>query len=291
MKTYLNEFFQNGSYDPADAAYLSESLEQIMANETASRCFLQAADEYEKDACDYARLIVLADEAARCVDMHEYTAELLVYICLSKRLRERYRERGIDEAIFWNSMLDLRYKLEECKTVKGVRGSFVASWFEGFFNLTRFALGRLQFELVPFGHTYEKDGKRLHPDSKVINVHIPRTGTPLAPVEVEKAYAQAAVFFADQIKGDIAFVCYSWLLYPENEAILGPTSNIVQFMKRYDVFKSGVDKNKADLWRLFDTDESHPDRLPTDTSARRQYVAHIKAGGKLGWGYGVFFAH
>jgi len=290
MKQYLNEFWQMGGYAQEDCVVLTDVYDRIAADATACDCFAQAMAEYEKDACDYPLLLTLADRAAQCAGVHEYTAELLLYMCLSKALRERYREKGIDEAIFWNSMLDLQYKLEECKAVKGVIGSFVAGWFEGFFNMTRFALGRLQFELVPFGHSYEKDGKTLTPDSKVINVHIPRTGTPLLPQACEEAYAQAAAFFAKEIDGDTAFVCESWLLYPENETILGEKSNIVRFMKRYEILHHGISKNKADLWRLFDTDEQHPDRLPTDTTARRRYAAHIKAGGKLGWGFGVFFA-
>ncbi len=289
MKDYLQHFLTNGGYEADDAAYLLAVYDRMAADKTAAQCVSQAMAEYDNDACDYGRLITLADEAAASIGVHEYTAELLFYMLLSKTLLARYRERGIDEAIFWNSMLDLKYKLDECKVVKGVKGSFVAFWFEGFFNLTRFALGRLQFEVVPFGHTYEKDGKQLLPDSKVINVHIPRTGTPLLSEECEAAYKQATAFFAEELDGNIAFVCYSWLLYPENETILGEASNIVRFMKRYDVFKWGVDKNKRDLWRLFDTDESHPDRLPTDTTARRLYARHIRGGGKLGWGHGVFF--
>lgn len=194
MKAYLNEFFSTCSYTDDDAAYLLGVYDRITADAIACDCFDKAVAEYKKETCDYARLIALADEAAGTVDVHEYTAELLVYMCLSKALRERYRARGIDDEIFWNSMLDLRYKLEECKTVKGVVGSFVATWFEGFFAMTRFALGRLQFELVPFGHHYEKDGKTLTPDSNVINVHIPRTGTPLDADECERAYARAAAF-------------------------------------------------------------------------------------------------
>ncbi len=289
MKEYLQCLLTNGGYDAKDAAYLLSVYDCVQKNETAARCMTQAMEEYAKETCDYGRLLTLADEAAVSIGVHEYTTELLVYMLLSKPLLSRYRERGIDEAIFWNSMLDLKYKLEECKAVKGVCGSFVAWWFEGFFNLTRFALGRLQFEIVPFGTSYEKNGKTLTPDSKVINVHIPRTGTPLLPEECEDAYRRAAVFFADRIEGDKAFVCYSWLLYPDNETILTDQSNIVRFMKRYDVFHWGIDKNKRDLWRLFDTDESHPDRLPTDTTARRLYAEHIRRGGKLGWGHGVFF--
>ena len=289
MKEYVQRFLTNGGYDAEDAAYLLSVYDCVQKNETAVRCMTEAMEEYAKETCDYGRLLTLADEAAVSIGVHEYTTELLVYMMLSKLLLSRYRERGINEAIFWNSMLDLKYKLEECKVVKGVTGSFVAGWFEGFFNLTRFALGRLQFEVVPFGHTYEKDGKMLIPDSKVINVHIPRTGTPLLPAECEEAYHRAAAFFADQLDGKIAFVCYSWLLYPENATILTKQSNIVRFMERYDVFRYGVDKHKRDLWRLFDTDESHPDRLPTDTTARRLYAEHIRCGGKLGWGHGVFF--
>ncbi len=291
MTTYLATFFKEFAYNAADAAYLCAAYDRVAAEPEAQVCFAQALALYDEDMhADYARILSLADTAAMLTGLQEYTTELLVFIAMSKTLRERYRERGLADTIFFDSMLDLRYKLEECKVVKGIIGSFVASWFAGFFDMTRFGFGRLQFELVPFNGEYEKDGKRLSPDSKVINVHIPRTGTPLDKASCDAAFAQAGAFFADEIDGDIAFVCSSWLLYPENETILPPHSNIVRFMKAFDMLSHGISKNKADLWRLFDTDESHPDRLPTDTTARRLYAAHLKAGGKLGWGYGVFFA-
>ncbi len=290
MQAYLSEFLTACEYCREDTVFLCEIYSRIAANDTAAKVFAEALSIYDRETpCDYERILRLADDAAQAVGIHAYTAELLVFLCMTKTLRERYRTRNIDEAIFYNSVLDLRYKLEECKAVKGIIGSFVAPWFAGFFDMTRFALGRLQFELIPFENTYEKDGKQLTPDSRVINVHIPRTGTPLAENACEAAYAQAANFFADEISGDIAFVCHSWLLYPENETILSPQSNIVRFMKRYDVVRWGIDKHQNDLWRLFDTDERHPDRLPADTTARRLYAEHLKAGGNVGWGAGVFF--
>ncbi len=289
MKSYLHAFFERFSYDPSDAACLCAAYDRILAVPAAADAFTQAIGMYDTAPCDHPAMIALADSAAQQSGVHEYTAELLLYICLSKPLAERYRARGIAEDIFYNSMLDLRYKLEECKAVKGIVGSFVAFWFAGFFDMTRFALGRLQFEIVPFEADYEKDGRVLTPDSRVINVHIPRTGTPLEETACEQAYAQAAAFFADECSDGIAFVCYSWLLYPDNRDILPAHSRIVRFAERYDRIRSGISKDRADLWRLFDTEEQHPDRLPTDTSARRAYVAHLKNGGKLGWGYGVFF--
>lgn len=290
MKEYLQSFFEEFSYDREDALQLAAAYDRLAAHTDAWERFSHAVALYrDENRCDPNEQVPLADAAASLCGIHEYTAELLLYILMSAVLRERYRERGIDEEIFHDTMCDLRYKLEECKAVKGIVGTFVPSWFAGFFDMTRFALGRLQFELTPFGADYERDGKRLSPDSSVINVHIPRDGTPLDKVRCDEAYCRAAEFFCPHIDGDIAFVCYSWLLYPELKTVLPAHSNIVRFAAQYDCLRWGVSKDNIDLWRLFDTDERHPDRLPQNTTARRSVVAHLKAGGKLGWGYGVFF--
>lgn len=287
MTQYLFDFLTACRYEPSDIAYLTDVYKRILQNETAHACFAEAEEQYRVGKQD--AVLPLADKAADAVGVHRYTAELLVYLVLSRILKERYDEKGYDESLFYHTLLDLRYKLEECKAVKGIVGSFVAGWFAGFFDMTRFTFGRLQFEVIPFGEHYEKDGKRLCPDTSVLNVHIPRTGTRLDREECEKAYRQAAAFFADRLNSDVAFVCHSWLLFPKNADILPEKSNIVAFMGRYDVFKWGFDPNGNDLWRLFDTDERHPDRLPTDTSARRCYAEYLKNGGMLGWGRGVFF--
>ena len=105
----------------------------------------------------------------------------------------------------------------------------------------------------------------------------------------QEAFAMAKEFFADALGDDVAVTCHSWLLYPENEKILPAHTNVYKFMKRFDIVASKTDRHRTDLWRLFDTDEKNIDRLPADSSMRRAYVAHLKGGGKVGWGYGVFF--
>ena len=90
--------------------------------------------------------------------------------------------------------------------------------------------------------------------------------------------------------GDPApFVCSSWLLFPEHKTMLSPKSNTYKFLMRFDIIRASYYKDRSNLWRLFDTMEVHPDRLPADTSFRRCYVEHLKKGGRLGGGYGVFF--
>lgn len=290
MRDYLKEFFVSFDYEKSDAEYLLAAYDSIYAREDTRAVWNEALDIYNKKTnCDFDLIIALAQDVAQRLGMHRYTAELLVFICLSKHLKELYIEHEIDLSIFHNSMLDLKYKLDECKTVKGIVGSFVAFWFNRFYNLERFALGRLQFEVDSFGHHYENDGHALTPDSSVINIHIPRTLTHLTPESCDEAFAMAKEFFADQLKGECAFVCHSWMLYPGNKQILPDSTNVYKFMSRFDIFNSADDPNLEDLWRIFDTDEKNPDLLKTDTSMRRAYVNHLKSGGTLGWGHGVFF--
>lgn len=290
MRKYLLDFFRDFEYEAHDSDFLLFSYDRIMGREDTRAVWNEALNMYERDInCDYDLIISLAQEVAQRLDMHRYTAELLIFICLSKHLRQLYTERGIDLAIFHNTMLDLKYKLDECKAVKGIIGSFVCFWFDRFYKLERFGLGRLEFEVDSFGRHYERDGFVLTPDSKAINVHIPRTLTHLTPESCDRAFAMAKSFFADQVDSPTPFICHSWMLYPDNKLILPEDNNVHRFMSRFDIFESADDPNLEDLWRLFDTDEKNPARLPADTRMKRAYISRLKEGLPLGWGHGVFF--
>lgn len=290
MRDYLLSFFEAFAYVPEDAQVLLGAYDRITEDAEAYALWQEALALYDADMfCDYIKILELADAVADRLEMNVYTLELLIFVCLTPKAAEYYRQKGLDEALFHNTMLDLRYKLEECKAVYGIVGSFVARWFRGFFNLTRFAFGRLQFEIIQFDGNYEKDGHVLTPESKVINIHIPRTGTPMDPESCDRAFAMAKEFFGSQVGETAPFVCSSWLLFPEHKTMLSSQSNTYKFLMRFDIIRSSYYKDRSNLWRLFDTMEVHPDRLPADTSFRRCYVEHLKKGGRLGGGYGVFF--
>ena len=289
MREYLEGFFKEFEYDGGDVSELLAAYDATVGNGEAALLLKEALSAYEGDiALDYkAEILGRAKRIAEATGLHPYTVDLLVFICMTKHLKEVYAERGIDIQIYRDSVLDLKWKLQECRAVKGVCGSFVASWFSGFFNMTRFALGRLQFEAVTVNFDYEKDGVKLEKDkSLAINVHIPRTGTPLDKDSCDRSYAQAREFFADKAGENAPFVCSSWLLYPENKKILSPKSNTFRFMSEYDIVKWKTNTGE-DLWRLFDTDEKNPVRLPTDSSFRARYAEHLKKGGRVGTGVGV----
>ena len=291
MKEYLVGFWKEFEYSDDDAAYLLDVYDQIMSNQETEKAWNTLLNCYGQDIrYPWKELMEGADPIADALNIHQYTVHLLLAQCLSHRLRAEYEKQGLGLEMYHNAMLDIRYKLEECKLVRGIVGTFVFSWFGRFFDVTRFAIGRLQFELIPFGKSYEKNGLVLTPENVVINVHIPRTCTPLDEKSCDEAFKRAKEFY--QVRGEIGnpcvFYCSSWLLYPENRSILSPKSNVYKFMERFDVFDHKITPDGNDLWRLFDTDEKNPDRLPTDTFMRRAYVQHLKNGGRTGTGRGVY---
>ncbi|MBQ9543712.1 MAG: DUF5596 domain-containing protein [Clostridia bacterium] len=286
MKNHLKEF----GYDRDDADFLLESYDRVAADPEALDKFKAARAIYDENfKCDYDRLVALAREAGQKVGLRDYTSDLLVLLTLLPRAREYYRAFGIGEDVYFDSFSDLRFKNVECRLIKGFPGTFVFSWEILFFKLVLFSMGRLQFELVPFGSCYSKDGKTLRPRSNVLNTHIPRTGTKLVPAECDAAFSKALEFFRADLSGDPAAICSSWLLFPQNREFLKPGSNLINFMDRFDILSWHYSPNYDSIWRLFDTDEKNPDRLPADTSFRRAYIDYFKKGGRFGSAKGVFF--
>ena len=289
MRDYLIRFFADFEYDKDDAEYFIGVYDKICENGEASELMSCAVSAYVADMhLNYeTEILGRAKKIAEITGIHTYTTELLVYILLTKRLRELYADRNIDPEIYKNSVLDLKWKLEECKTVKGIRGSFVAWWFSGFFCLERFALGRLQFEIVTSPYDYDKNGIKVQKGvSRVLNVHIPRTGTPMDKESCDRSYAWAREFYKEELGENCVFVCHSWLLLPENKDILPAHTNTVRFMSEYDIVDWAYNEGDS-LWRLFDTEERDLDKLPTNGSLRRAYVEHLRKGGRVGWGAGV----
>lgn len=297
MKTYLENFFEEFDYPTEAREVLRDSYEKIYANSETADIFDAILEGYDKTRkLEKEEMKAGLDKVSELSGVHEYTAKLLIHICLSRALRDFYREKGLDDGLWFGAMSDLKWKLIESHLVKGVWGTFVAdwNWFSRWYDITRFAIGRLQFETIAFGKEYERNGIKLTKDSKVINVHIPRTGTSLNHDEVLESYRKAAQFYKEEFGNEpMAFVCSSWLLFPEHKNILHEKSNIVKFLSDYDVFTSSYypEENKSALWRIFDcpvTDDY--DSLPEDSFLKRAYKSYLKAGGKLGHGTGVFFA-
>ncbi len=293
MIEYARHFMQEIGFEQEAIDALCQDLERIVFCEQAKNTLCEAIATYENDIqTDFSVLLKKSAEAGALVGVHEYSAHMLLCVLLSKHLRACYKEQGIDDAIFITSMIDLKWKLWECKMIKGVYGTFAGTWYGLFFKMAMFGMGRLQYEIRRFRRTYEKDGKRLEPDSLVLGVHIPRTLTPFSKENCDESFAMAKTFFADRL-GDapMAFVCNSWLLYPENEKILHEKSNIRKFMARFDITERTDVDDYDEMWSVFDMEYTgNIEDFPEDTFLQKAYKDHLRQGGKHGRGFGVFFA-
>lgn len=288
MRKYLLEFMAECDYPAKATADILSAFDKL-TSACHDELFALVAEYEDSFDIDYIAALDSMRELSLCADIHEYTGALILFLCYTRALRKYYRKAGLPDSIFLDSMLDLRYKLDECLCVYGVAGSFVAKWFEGFFKLERFALGRLQFEIIPFGGEYDLRGVHLMPDSCVLNVHIPRTGERLDHDSVLESYRLAADFYRPVLGDKISFVCSSWLLFPRHKEMLKEGSNLRLFIDDYEIIASGEYANYGEVWRLFDTMyDGNVDNLPADTSLRRAYADLIRNGEKTGWGRGLF---
>ena len=69
--------------------------------------------------------------------------------------------------------------------------------------------------------------------------------------------------------------------------VYNKTSN--RFMSRFEIINEYADKSFNNLWRIFDTMERYPDKLPEKTFIQKAYKTHLKNGGKMESGEGLFF--
>lgn len=290
MRNTLAEYLVGAQY-PASARVDLLACYDAIAAAPEGKPFFDWIAVYEKDKdFDYHAALATVREVAKATAQNAYVAELLFCLCLIPACRRHYEEAGLPVSLMEETLLDFRYKLEECRLVYGVNGTFVAFWFDRYFKLERFTFGRLQFELMRFEHTYKSGDVEILPDDLIINVHIPRTETPLDRAACREAYRAAAAFFAKDVKRAV-FTCCSWLLYPAGLALLSEKSNIRKFASDFAIIETKEYEWYKEMWRLFDCEvdeNTDPDTLPSDTSFRRGYIARMKEKKNAGWGYGVY---
>ena len=291
VRSDIAELMERLTFPTEAREVLLSSFDRIAENATATAWWRRLMARYENtEMCEYGEMIEDVRALADTLSLCRHTLEMLLFLSFGKSLRARYAERGIDESIYYNSLMDLRYKLEECHLVHGTVGSFVSFWFPGFFDLTRFSLGRLQFEMTTLKKTFTVGGEVLPQGTKAINIHIPRTGTRLCHHEVLTSYRMAAETFADKFGDEpIVFTCHSWMLDPWHAEVLPPDSNMVQFLRDFSVVETGHYDSYSETWRFFDCAVGdNLDTLPTDTTLRRVYVEKMRRGEPTSWGRGVF---
>lgn len=294
---FLNEHFKEVEKILGFPKEATELFEQTMARIEKSKGFSKKFDsiynEYMfPEAHDFGKCMDKLDRLAICRGVNKYTLQMVFLLAASERMHELYKERGLSEELFRDTIMDLRYKYDECVDCKEAHGTFVGSWDTGFYNLTRFKLGRYQYDMS----TFPKDdyvssaGVKIKKGEKVLGFHIPSSGVSLTDDVRLDSFKKAYEFFPEYRRedGNIIFVCGSWLLYEGHREFLPEKSNILKFMDDFEIIESKEKDKFNDAWRVFGKyGYESPKKWPEDTSLRRAYKERVLSGKKTGEGFGV----
>lgn len=292
---FIQSFMEHYEYPEEAVMLFSEVLVRLDGSKAYAKIFDGLLDKfnYHQTRID-SKLTTPLGALAVMMGYSYYTLFFVFLLSLTEGLKKQYTLLGVSEEAYWETMGDLKYKLLECMECKGVPGTFVPDWFDGFFHLNRIAYGRFQYEVG----VYDKDkpfkmksGHVVNKGDIFIGFHIPSSGEPLTDevryASYKKAYENLKHFFPD---GNVLFGCGSWLLYPRHREFLPERLNIRRFMDDFEIVDwAEDDKGFHDIWRVFGKDAKLPyKKLPRDTTLKKAYAEWLCAGNKGGHAFGLF---
>ena len=279
---------------PQEAIELFEKVAtKIDTSENLNKKFEAIFNEYLfPTAHDFGDCFDKLTKVSMGYGIKEYTLDMVFLIRATEVMHELYKERGLSEDLFWHTIKDLKYKYVECVNCKDVHGTFVPWWNTGFFALTRFALGRYQFDMSTYGGEdfTASCGITIKKGDKTLGFHIPSSGIPLTDEVRLDSFKQAYQFFPEFRREDglMIFECGSWLIFEGYKDFLPETSNIIKFINDFEIVSSEPRDKFNDAWRIFNkSGYKSPKNWDENTSLQRAFKKHVLSGGKTGHGHGI----
>lgn len=289
MKNHYFTFLDKATLPSEAKEYLTESFNSIFPK--YEKDISNIIDYLYNHNCSVESTLDLRKSLAEKSGIHLYTVNFIFLVCASKRMLADFRAREIPEYIFWDTILDLNYKLQECKAGQNIWGNFVETWYDIFFKCDIVKLGRLEFERMKYPEELPEvklDGVSVTHETTVYSTHIPSCGTFTKERRVE-SYNKAKEFFSVELQDKpMVLFCESWLMNPDNPRIYPNSMNIIDFQKEFNIIESHIDEAFGDAWRVFSKDYSgNPAELPCETTMQKSIVKWLKAGNKMKIGFAL----
>ncbi|MBE7025152.1 MAG: hypothetical protein E7408_03755 [Ruminococcaceae bacterium] len=211
---------------------------------------------------------------------------ILIYMAASGYTHEKYRELGMPDEIFYDSMNCLPEKMETNMKYFGVWGYVPYLWPISHLNLNLFRIGRLSYGFTPAGHAPVMNGDKVLVPTEVpyVNMHISDNEKLVGGEESIRAAREFFRKFFPEY-GDCVYMTDTWLIDPLLGEILSPASNIMQFQNLFHIIDR-YDCRKEVLNRVFGEEKENLDEYVPTTSLARSVLAYLKSGKELGRGIG-----
>lgn len=263
-----------------------QALDKIMSDKEASYWMIYAMDSMFLD--EDGKFEEILKKVSEKSGVHQYTTDMVFLLLCTRPLRYIYKQEGLSDELYYDTMADLRYKLMECKNVYGIWGTFVTGWFKEFFVLNRFKLGRMQYdkENPPYHEIFAGNVKE---NDVACWCHIPSCGA-LKLDDVKQSLREAYAFHKNGASDcRLVVMCHSWLFYTPIIQKLNENSNIRKFYDLFEVLRVDENETNGDFWRVFNVEYSDEvlENVVVDNSLKAAIVEHLKAGGTMGEGIGM----
>jgi hypothetical protein len=225
----------------------------------------------------------------------------LIVVCFKLiDLEQRYRNKGIPDQIFVDTIQDVKLRQELYFKKTGIIGLDKEDviWFRHLFNMHIFKLNGLQFQLFhmiyldreTIGEEYmvfsQEQKVKLPVGTPVINVHI-QCFANISPEVCDQSFSLASDFFhkffpEHEFK---AFICYSWLLFSGNQGLIDKQSNILKFAHRFEII-SEVNDNEQAIHNIYGKRYRKKANYPMKTSLQKSAIKQLN---HLGYACGVIY--
>ncbi|MDE6606045.1 MAG: acyltransferase domain-containing protein [Clostridia bacterium] len=168
--------------------------------------------------------------------------------------KERFKEKGLDEQVFFDTMTDIKIWGEDCRAHFGEIGIDEINWLRLHVNCKIFKIGRLQYQLCKyyFGAKTIIGESKIRFGEKCFNIHIPRgerLDMDLCIRSLKSAYEMLGKAFP-KIGREI-MICHSWMLSSHNKNFISEDSNISRFAKLFTLVGESQSASEHLRW-IFD---------------------------------------
>lgn len=288
MKNYNHtlKVMEKQNYPEDAKKVIIEANEKILANAEANKTYEAMYRAYWIKKKNFREFTELTKKLSELINESVYTVNLVLLLNCTKPLLSEYKKAGYSEEIYWNSIIDIKVKMLECKENFDIYGTFVENWFLQFFTLNRFGVGRFEYEFGTFNKEfYNKNGICINKGDFILGLHIPSHLEPLTYEVRLDSYKKAFELFKNKFDGKhIVICCHSWLLYPDNLNILPKNSNAADFILDFEPLDITQSYGFGDAWRIYGQNKSslRPSELQRDTSMQRAFAEWFDKGKKSG---------
>ena len=232
---------------------------------------------------------LLSKSCSDISEMQDNEISLVYALASCEELKEKYKNAGISDEIFKDTMADIRIWSVDYLERRKKGGLEHLGWINHHLNFSLFKLGRLQFNFSPAEVDYEPLG--IKKGDNTLGVHIPRS-EPFTPEVWEASFAMAKEFFAKYFPeySYKYYSCFSWFLSPDLDKLMNKDSNVLKFQKLFTV--AHTEENDIMLYFTFGWGTTLKDieKIEAKTSLQKRIKKYVAEGNKLTHGYGFIKA-